>query len=106
MPSAIRRLLVLVFAASLLIWPVSAVLAYLLLQGSSHAWTPITYLLVVLLVVHFPLMAWSRKRAIEGGSNLTRRGKLEIVVPPAANSLLLLLGVIYLWVSCSSRFSC
>jgi hypothetical protein len=104
--SAIRLLLLVVLTASLFIWPVSAVLAYLLLHSSPRAWTPLAYVLIVLLVIHFPLLAWSRKRAIEGGSSLTRRGKLEIIVPPALNSLFLVIGVTYLWVTCSSRFSC
>ena len=106
MPSAIGLLLIVVLAASLFIWPVTAFFAYLLLQSSANASSPIGYLLIALLVIHFPLMAWARKRAIDGGSNLTRRGKMEIVVPPALNSLFLLVGAVYLWISCSSRFSC
>ena len=106
MSSTVRLLLLLVLAASVFIWPVTALLAYLLLQGSSNASSIAGYVLIVLLVIHFPLTAWARKRALEGGANLTRRGKLEIVVPPAMNSLFLLVGVVYLWLSCSSRFSC
>src|SRR5688572_33490332 len=104
MHSAMRLLLLVVFAVSLPVWPVSAFLAYLLLQGSANAWTPLGYALIAVLVIHFPLLAWSRKRAIEGGSSLTRRGRLEIIVPPALSSLFLLVGVTYLWVTCSSRF--
>jgi len=99
-------MLLLVFAVSLLVWPVSAVLAYVLLHSSKHAWTPHWYALIVLLLLQFPVLALARKRAIEGGSRLTRRGKWEIIVPPALISLLLLVGISYFWLKCSSSFSC
>ena len=79
MSSTVRLLLLLVLVASLVVWPVTAIVAYLLLQSSSNASSMAGYVLIGLLVIHFPLMAWARKRAFEGGTNLTRRGKFEIV---------------------------
>jgi hypothetical protein len=106
MANTVRLLFILVLWASLLVWPLSAIFAYVLLQSPANPWTPLAYALIVLLVIHFPLMAWARRRAIAGGSSLTRRGKLGLIMPPALNALLLFGLVAYLGAVCSWRFSC
>ena len=102
----LRRLLVLVLAASFFVWPLSAFLAYMVLQSPANPWTPLAYVLVVLLVVHFPLVALARRQALAAGPSLTRRGKLRVILPPTANAFLLVGVVAYLGAACSWRFSC
>ena len=104
--STLRLLLALVLVASFFLWPLSAFLAYMVLQSPANPWTPLAYVLVVLLVLHFPLVAWARRQALAAGSSLTRRGKLRVILPPTANAFLLVAVVAYLGVACSWRFSC
>ena len=104
--STLRFLLILVLAGSFFVWPLSAFLAYMALQSPANPWTPLAYLIVVLLVLHFPLVALARKQALSAGSSLTPRGKLRVILPPTANAALLIAVVVYVGVACSWRFSC
>src|SRR5260221_11264106 len=93
-------------AGSIGVLPVLAFLAFMLLESHANPWTPIAFVLVVLLVLHVPLFAWTRKRVVAAGSSFTSRGKLRVILPPSINALLLLAIVIYLGVICSWRFAC
>jgi hypothetical protein len=104
--SALRLLLILVLVGSFFLWPLSAIWAYMVLQSPANPWTPLAYVLIVLLALHFPLVGWARRRAIAAGSSLTRRGQLRLILPPTANAFLLLAVVAYLGIACSWRFSC
>jgi hypothetical protein len=95
-----------VLAASVFIWPLSALVAFVVLQAPANPWTPLAYLIIALLILHLPLCAWARQKVSAAGSSLTRRGKLHVILPPSINALLLLTALVYLGAVCSWKFTC
>jgi hypothetical protein len=101
-----RLLLLLVLAASVFVWPLSALVAFVVLQAPANPWAPLAYLIIALLILHLPLCAWARQKVGAAGSSLTPRGKLHVILPPSINALLLVTSLVYLGTVCSWRFVC
>lgn len=106
-----RCIFIAVLVASVAVWPASGAVAFMVLSGPASAWTPIGIVLVVLMAVHVPLCAWTRRRVLAAEPSAARRPKLRYpvlryLVPPGINALVLGAMVFHLRMICAWQYSC
>ena len=104
--SWIKLITVLLIAASVFLWPLAAIFAFLLLESPANKWNFVAYLLLLSLLAHFPLTEIARKQIKYAGSFAQMPEKIRIVAPAIANIVLLTGLVVYLGLACNWKFSC
>ena len=101
-----RYLFIAVLVASALVWPASGAVAFMVLSGPASGWTPIGIVLVVLMAVHVPLCAWTRRRVLAAELTGARHLKLRYLVPPGINVLVLGAMIFHLRMICAWQYRC